>query len=78
MAQGATLPKAGAGVHADLVGSIPLANGTRQVTYNGWPLYLWAGDSRPGQANGEGVSNFGGPWYAVTAAGTADKARTGI
>ena len=38
------------------------ANG-EQVEYNGHPLYTFAGDSGPGQANGEGV---GGVWFVVT------------
>ncbi len=33
-----------------------------QVTFNGMPLYTYAGDSRPGQANGQGI---GGVWFAV-------------
>ena len=78
LAPGAPLPKAGPGVHANLIGSVTQPNGTRQVTYNGWPLYLWAGDTAPGEAYGEGISNFGGPWFAVTANGTPDKARVGL
>jgi predicted lipoprotein with Yx(FWY)xxD motif len=38
------------------------ANGS-QVTYNGHPLYTYAGDTGPGQTNGEGVS---GKWYVAT------------
>lgn len=37
-------------------------NGTRQVTINGQPLYLHAGDQRPGDATGEGVD---GVWFTV-------------
>ena len=33
-----------------------------QVTYNGMPLYTFAGDSEPGQANGEGIN---GVWSVV-------------
>ena len=39
------------------------ANGT-QVQYNGHFLYTYAGDSAPGQTNGQGV---GGKWFVVTA-----------
>ena len=78
LAPDAPLPKAGRGVHANLIGSVTQPDGTRQVTYNGWPLYLWAGDTAPGEAYGEGISNFGGPWFAVTANGTADKANVGL
>jgi predicted lipoprotein with Yx(FWY)xxD motif len=34
-----------------------------QITFNGMPLYTYAGDSRPGQANGEGI---GGVFFAVS------------
>lgn len=37
-------------------------DGGLQVTLNGMPLYTYAGDSRPGQANGQGI---GGTWFAV-------------
>lgn len=35
----------------------------RQVEYNGHPLYTFAGDSAPGQANGEGLL---GKWWVAT------------
>jgi predicted lipoprotein with Yx(FWY)xxD motif len=38
------------------------ANGA-QVTYNGHPLYTFAGDSGPGQATGDGL---GGVWFVAT------------
>ena len=38
-----------------------------QVTYNGHPLYLYSGDSAPGQTNGEGV---GGIWYVINTDGS--------
>ena len=66
-------PVAGAGTRSSLLATVSGANGL-QVTYGHWPLYTFSGDSEPGQANGEGVSAFGGYWYAVGAAGTAVKA----
>src|SRR5512133_456796 len=42
-----------------------------QVTYRRHPLYYYAGDKRAGQTAGEGLTAFGGRWYAVSAAGTA-------
>ena len=59
-------PKAAAGVKAKLLGLAMRTDGTHQVTYKGHPLYLYAGDSRAGQVNGEDV---GGVWYSVSAAG---------
>ena len=33
------------------------------------PLYLFSGDQKPGDTNGEGVNAFGGLWYALSSAG---------
>jgi len=57
--------RAGSGVHASLLG----LTRTRQVTYAGHPLYLFAGDTRAGQTTGEGLDDFGAEWYAVGAGG---------
>lgn len=48
------------------VGTITLADGSTQVTLNGWPLYYFAGDSAAGDVNGQGV---GGVWWVLTPAG---------
>lgn len=45
------------------------AGGSRQVTYHGWPLYLWPNDTQPGQATGQGINNLGGLWYVVSPSG---------
>jgi predicted lipoprotein with Yx(FWY)xxD motif len=65
--------RAGTGARASLLGSQPRRDGAAQVTYGGWPLYTWVGDTRPGIATGEGRNNLGGCWYAVDAAGHAVK-----
>ena len=52
-----------------LLGTIKLPNGARQVTYAGHPLYTYIGDSGPGDTSYVGVSQFGGRWFALTAAG---------
>lgn len=46
-----TTPTAGPGVSGKL-GTIKLADGSMQVTYNGLPLYFFHGDSAPGDTNG--------------------------
>ncbi len=60
-------------VEAGRVASVQRADGTRQLTIAGWPVYRFAKDTAPGQTNGQGV---GGTWFAVTPdgkkAGTAD------
>jgi predicted lipoprotein with Yx(FWY)xxD motif len=58
----------GAGAHGKL-GLLRRGSHTLQVTLNGLPLYLYAGDSSRGEANGEGVATFGGTWHAVLASG---------
>jgi len=61
---------AGSGVTGTL-GVITRPDGTMQATYNGHPLYTYAGDSAPGQANGNGKNLSGGLWYEVTVSGAA-------
>ena len=53
------------------MGRTKRADGTMQVTYNKHPLYTFALDKQAGQTTGEGSSNFGAKWYAVSARGTA-------
>jgi predicted lipoprotein with Yx(FWY)xxD motif len=66
-------PVAGKGVKASLLGSIKLPNGSRQVTYNGHPLYSYSGDFQARQTDYVGQSQFGGKWYAISAAGKVVK-----
>ncbi len=62
---------AGSGVQAADIGSITRPDGSRQVTYNGHPLYRFAGDSGPGKTAGQGSTAFGGKWWLVTPKGDA-------
>ena len=64
---------AGPGVKASLIGSIALPHGGRQVTYAGHPLYTYVGDEGPASTDYVGASQFGGRWFAVSAAGKAVK-----
>ncbi|MGV9264235.1 hypothetical protein ACWDRR_06170 [Kitasatospora sp. NPDC003701] len=54
------------GVDAKLVGSVTRADGTKQLTLNGWPLYRFADDKAPGETKGQGV---GGTWFISTPEG---------
>jgi predicted lipoprotein with Yx(FWY)xxD motif len=47
------------------LGTVKRPDGTTQVTYKGMPLYTFAKDDAPGQANGEGIKDLG-RWTAVT------------
>jgi len=66
---------AGPGVTGKLA-TITRADGAIQATYNGHPLYTYAADTAPGQANGNGLNVSGGIWHEVTATGTAAPAAT--
>jgi predicted lipoprotein with Yx(FWY)xxD motif len=61
----------GSGVRASLLGLTRRANGKRQVTYAGHPLYTFVGDTKPGQSTGEGLTDFGASWDALAASGRA-------
>jgi predicted lipoprotein with Yx(FWY)xxD motif len=67
---GTSAAKAGSGVHSSLLGTVKDASGNMEVTYNGWPLYTYVGDSGPGAAHGQGLTSFGGTWYVLNAAGS--------
>jgi predicted lipoprotein with Yx(FWY)xxD motif len=62
-------PTAGSGVTASLLGTTPRNDGNPQVTYNGHPLYLYVGDKKAGDTTGQGVTAFGGGWFALTPTG---------
>jgi predicted lipoprotein with Yx(FWY)xxD motif len=66
---GAKAATAGSGVKSSLLGTVKGGAGKTEVTYNGWPLYTFIGDSSAGSAKGQGISNFGGTWYVLNTAG---------
>ncbi|WP_245633650.1 hypothetical protein [Amycolatopsis jejuensis] len=47
------------------------ADGSKQVTLGGHPLYRYVGDSSPGQTNGQGLDVNGGLWWMVSPDGAA-------
>jgi predicted lipoprotein with Yx(FWY)xxD motif len=49
-------------------GTIKRADGTTQATFDGHPLYTYAGDTAPGQTKGNGIK---GLWSEVTTPGSA-------
>ena len=63
-----TLTAAGSAKASDL-GTITRSDGTKQVTYDGHPLYYFVGDSAAGQTNGQGSDNFGAKWWLVAPSG---------
>jgi predicted lipoprotein with Yx(FWY)xxD motif len=63
------------GVPSGLVGSVTRADGSEQITLNGWPLYRFAKDSQPGDTKGQGV---GGTWFAATPQGKKAAAQSTV
>jgi hypothetical protein len=57
------------GAQSSDLGTITRSDGTKQVTYDGHPLYYFAGDSGPGMSSGQGSDQFGAKWWLVTPAG---------
>jgi predicted lipoprotein with Yx(FWY)xxD motif len=62
-------PIAGPGVRASLLGTTKRKDGKLEVTYNGHPLYYFVTDRKPGQTTGQGISQFGAPWWVLSPAG---------
>ena len=63
-------PTAGEGAMSADLGTTKRKDGTEQVTYKGHPLYTFAGDKAPGEANGNEVE---GTWFALDEAGSPVK-----
>ena len=64
-------PGAAGGAMAADLGTTTRSDGSKQVTYQGHPLYYYVGDTAPGQTKGQGSSAFGAKWWLVTPAGAA-------
>ncbi|HET6997928.1 MAG TPA: hypothetical protein VFI03_05000 [Solirubrobacterales bacterium] len=62
-------PSTAGGAMAAKLGTTKRKDGTTQVTYAGHPLYTFAGDSKPGEANGNDIDAFGAEWYALQGSG---------
>lgn len=59
--------RAARGMDPSLLGEVTRADGSQQLTLDGWPLYRFAEDTAPGRAKGQGV---GGTWFAAAPDGT--------
>jgi predicted lipoprotein with Yx(FWY)xxD motif len=46
----------------------------KQLTFNGFPLYTYVGDTRAGTTNGEAIVSEGGTWYMAHAAAKTNAA----
>lgn len=56
-----------------LLSSDPNPKGGKVVTYARWPLYTYAGDTKPGQASGQALNSTGGLWYVLSPSGVVIK-----
>jgi predicted lipoprotein with Yx(FWY)xxD motif len=70
-------PTSGEGAMSSQLGTTKRKDGTTQVTYAGHPLYTFVEDRNPGEANGNGISHFGGEWNALDEEGSAATASAG-
>src|SRR5260221_6430822 len=60
----------GPDVSMSMLSTIRRPDGGVEVAYNGHPLYHYAGDSNPGDTNGQGLNQFGAEWYVVSPNGS--------
>ena len=56
-------------LNAALIGVSKRKNGSRQLTYNGHPLYYYVGDRSAGEIKCQAVIEFGGGWYVIDTRG---------
>jgi predicted lipoprotein with Yx(FWY)xxD motif len=63
-------PTAGDGANATLLGTLTRKDGSVQVTFQGLPLYYFAGDQKAGDTKGQGV---GSVWFIVGPRGNVMK-----
>ncbi|MQS14867.1 hypothetical protein F7Q99_22045 [Streptomyces kaniharaensis] len=62
VAKEGTTAVSGSGIDAGVIGEVTRADGSKQLTLGGWPVYRYAQDTAPGDTKGQGV---GGTWFAV-------------
>lgn len=70
---GSQKPVASGAVKSSLLSSDTDPEGGRVVTYDGWPLYTYVGDSSSGAATGQALETSGGLWYVISPAGVIVK-----
>ncbi|WP_120519542.1 COG4315 family predicted lipoprotein [Arthrobacter celericrescens] len=57
------------------IGTIPTADGKKQVTINGLPVYFYAQDTTAGDVKGQGFNDL---WYLVSPSGDMIKQDSGM
>jgi predicted lipoprotein with Yx(FWY)xxD motif len=51
-------------------GTIKRSDGSIQASFDGHPLYTYVGDTKPGEAKGNGLNLSGGLWHDITLSGS--------
>ncbi|GAA0336783.1 SCO0930 family lipoprotein [Streptomyces blastmyceticus] len=64
---------ASTGIAASALGEVVRADGSRQLTLGGWPVYRYVKDTAPGDTKGQGV---GGTWNALAPDGKKASGKT--
>jgi predicted lipoprotein with Yx(FWY)xxD motif len=64
-------PTASGSAQSSNLGTITRSDGTKQVTYDGHPLYYFAGDTGAGTDKGQGIDGFGAKWWLVAPSGSS-------
>lgn len=59
-------PAGAPGLQGATIATVTRPDGSRQVTFNGHPLYRYAADAGAGSANGDGVKDKFGSWHLAT------------
>jgi predicted lipoprotein with Yx(FWY)xxD motif len=62
------------GIDQTLIGTVIRKDGSKQITINRWPVYLFAKDKAPGDVSGQAM---GETWYAITPDGKKAQGVTG-
>jgi predicted lipoprotein with Yx(FWY)xxD motif len=70
-------PKAGGSLQQSALSTSARSDGSKQVTYDGHPLYYFAGDKAPGDTAGQGNNGSGALWWVVGVDGKAITAAAG-
>jgi predicted lipoprotein with Yx(FWY)xxD motif len=60
---------AAGGASRSALGTITRPDGSKQVTYNGHPLYYFANDKDESDSYGQGIKSFGSSWYVLAPTG---------
>jgi hypothetical protein len=63
-------PTVGVGLTASKLATIARSDGSRQIAYDGHPLYLFVKDQKPGDVKGQGKLAFGAAWFALSPSGS--------